>query len=52
MVKKRALRTGDGSHPYCVEMMKKGKIEENNNREVINEARSEVYWGLGELKKN
>ena len=48
MVRKRALRTGDGTHPYCVEMKKKanGVIINGNTREELN---SEVYWGLGEF---
>ena len=49
MVRKRVLRTGDGSHPYCIEaakMTKKYGIDSNNNGVERNEG-SEVYWGLG-----
>lgn len=49
MVRKRVLRTGDGTHPYCVEaskMTKKFGIDSNNNGVEGNEG-SEVYWGLG-----
>jgi stearoyl-CoA desaturase (delta-9 desaturase) len=47
MVRKRALRTGDGTHPYCVEMKKKanGVITNGSARDDSN---SEVYWGLGD----
>jgi len=55
LIRKRVLRTGDGSHPYAVEEAKKMKINEdylNNNvcgTESSNESPSEVFWGLGSI---
>ena len=53
LIRKRVLRTGDGSHPYAIEEAKKKKLNEdylNNNvcdTENSAEAPSEVFWGLG-----
>ncbi|CAG9810180.1 unnamed protein product [Chironomus riparius] len=54
LIRKRVLRTGDGSHPYAIEEARKKKMNEdylNNNvcdTEISTEASSEVFWGLGD----
>lgn len=53
LIKKRVLRTGDGSHPYAIEMAKKMKQNDDylNNNSEMNEGGpmkdSEVFWGIG-----
>ena len=49
MVRKRVLRTGDGSHPYAIEEAKKKKNRDDNlRRDIANDHKTEVYWGLGD----
>ncbi|KAG5667062.1 hypothetical protein PVAND_015062 [Polypedilum vanderplanki] len=50
MIRKRVLRTGDGSHPYSIEAAKNKQIfnEINNNLENDVKRGNEVYWGLND----
>jgi stearoyl-CoA desaturase (delta-9 desaturase) len=54
LIRKRVLRTGDGSHPFSIEEAKKMKLNEdylNNNCEKMKQnediKESEVFWGIG-----
>ena len=48
VIRKRVLRTGDGSHPYAIEEAKKKKKTDYNLQSSANDHKSEVYWGLGD----
>jgi stearoyl-CoA desaturase (delta-9 desaturase) len=45
MIKKRVLRTGDGSHPFSQELTQK---ESNNNKKDVDDVvETEHFWGFG-----
>ena len=52
LVRRRVLRTGDGTHPYAVEEALKKEIEveqnNNNNNDIIDEDDIQTCWGLGD----
>jgi stearoyl-CoA desaturase (delta-9 desaturase) len=44
IIKRRVLRTGDGTHPYSIKAM-----EENNNNGNVDKIRdTEHFWGFGD----
>lgn len=44
MIKKRVVRTGDGSHPYAIEAKKNNSLPADNNNE--GEKRDlDHFWG-------
>ncbi|XP_070504677.1 delta(9)-fatty-acid desaturase fat-7-like [Chironomus tepperi] len=54
LIRKRVLRTGDGSHPFAIEEAKKQLLNEdycNNNIKMDGNGdipESEVFWGIGD----
>lgn len=46
IIRKRVLRTGDGSHPYSKE---KAKHDQNNNTDKVRE--TEHFWGFVSILK-
>ena len=47
LIRKRVLRTGDGTHPYAIEAQKHKEFEENNNNNN-NQEELKTCWGLGD----
>lgn len=46
MIRKRAIRTGDGSHPAAIEAKKKQLLNPDNNNEGEGETRDlDHFWG-------
>lgn len=43
MIKKRVLRTGDGSHRYAQEALTEAKINKETEKDVVH------YWGFGKI---
>jgi len=51
MIKKRLLRTGDGTHPYAIEAKEKNlTVADNNNEGEDDLEQISHYWGFGELR--
>lgn len=49
MVNKRAIRTGDGSHPAAIEAKIKHMLSHDNNNEGERETRDlDHFWGFGD----
>lgn len=49
MINRRAIRTGDGSHPASIEHKKKQLLHPDNNNEGEGETRDlDHFWGWGD----
>lgn len=46
MIRKRAIRTGDGSHPYAIEAKKKDLVTGDDNNNESEKVRDlDHFWG-------
>ena len=43
MIKKRVLRTGDGSHRYAQEALTEANLNKETEKDVVH------YWGFGKI---
>jgi len=50
IIKKRVLRTGDGSHPYSKEEAENNNNNNNDYKDIIRD--TEHFWGFGDKEMN